>query len=137
MQVINRNDRTPRKAWHRRWSVRVFVGLVLLVAVIGVIAETAPDPVAPPAAVVEEQRPTEWENAQAARAEYMAGLFEINPELTANPNAAVRAGENVCLDVDGGKDAATVTGNTAQRYGVDTATAERIVALAARTVCAA
>jgi hypothetical protein len=66
-------------------------------------------------------------------AAFLAALKEIDPELVAKPDRALRRGRNVCFDLATGKPRETVVDNTRQRYDgghatVSTAAATRIVA---------
>lgn len=131
MKVSNDKMNGRRKMRTRtKVLIGVLVGLVAIFVIAGVTAPAPePQPMAPaPAAPAAPERDP--------RADFLAGVRAIDPALVENPDRAVRAGENVCLDVDGGKEPATVERNTAERFGVDTATAARIVDVARGTVCA-
>lgn len=50
-----------------------------------------------------------------ARAAYLDGLTTIDPGLTVNEDRAISRATNICLDIEQGKDEATVINNTVQR----------------------
>jgi hypothetical protein len=70
----------------------------------------------------------------AKEAAYLEALRAIDPAL-AEDKSAVSSGENICLDVEQGKDGATQAKNAAARFEVDTATGAKIVAAARTTLC--
>ncbi|QBZ73421.1 hypothetical protein SEA_HEATHER_51 [Streptomyces phage Heather] len=51
----------------------------------------------------------------------VTALGNIKPELVVNEERAVRRARNVCQDVKGGKDAATMASNANERYSGGTA----------------
>ncbi|WP_435070455.1 DUF732 domain-containing protein [Amycolatopsis thermoflava] len=77
--------------------------------------------------------PTPAPTGAAGAASYLAALGAIDPALVTDPDRAVSRGKNVCLDLEAGKERATVVSNAAARFdggsvAVDAAKAERIVA---------
>jgi hypothetical protein len=75
-----------------------------------------------------------------ARAAYLAGLTAIDPGLTGDEDRAIRRAENICSDLEAGKDGQTVIGNTVQRLSGGNATinkeqAAQVVELARTHIC--
>lgn len=80
--------------------------------------------------------PTEATTTALAGADdFVAALGDIDPALAEDPDSAVSDARNVCLDLEQGKDDATVITNTGSRFSVDETTAEKIVDAAKEHLC--
>lgn len=74
--------------------------------------------------------------------EFIADLAAINPGLVTNEERAVRRAENICADLEAGKDEGAVVSNTAQRFTggdvtIDEDEARQIIESAERHLCGA
>lgn len=65
---------------------------------------------------------------------YLDALKRIDPAL-ADRKSAVDDGENICLDIEQGKEATTLAKNAASRYDTDHKTGEAIVKAARDHLC--
>ena len=84
----------------------------------------------------EEAAPAPSATGGGQEAAYLAALKAIDPAL-ADKKSAVSDGKNICLDLEQGKDAATVAKNAAARFEVDAATGAAIVGATKASLCSA
>ncbi|MGH3692559.1 MAG: DUF732 domain-containing protein [Pseudonocardiaceae bacterium] len=83
--------------------------------------------------------PTAAPNA-GAEAVYLAQLERIDLGLVVSTERAIRRAKNICLDIEQGKDEATVVNNAVQRLSggnatIDKAQAAQVVELARTHIC--
>lgn len=106
-------------------------GIIILTAACGSATPAPPRVPAPTAAPNSD--------AQAA---YLARPEQIDPGLVVNTERAIRRAKNICLDIEQGKNEATVVSNAVQRLSggnatIDKAQAAQVVELARMHICPA
>lgn len=114
------------------------LGLIAAAAAVCALAGcgTTSEPAAAPAPVtVSETDLTDQE------AQFLADLEAVDPDLVTKEDRALRRAENVCLDIEQGKNDEMIVDNTRQRYSngttvnLDMDQARRIVDSARANVC--
>jgi hypothetical protein len=66
---------------------------------------------------------------------WLAELETINADLAEDSSRAISNGENVCLDIEQGKDSATVLKNLKARFEVNDAEARKILDATTKRIC--
>ncbi|MDG4832433.1 DUF732 domain-containing protein [Solwaraspora sp. WMMD1047] len=101
--------------------------MLLVICVIGGLIVFLPN--------ASDDEPASVATEAAAERAYLDALAELDPALVSSEQVALNAGENICQEVETGKEPDIAAKNAAARFEVDESRGAELVAVAREHLC--